>query len=72
MKNLYFERSDGEVREIKKNIPEEQVIAEIYTAVAKMNPKYNIYYVRHWNENGKTWYDVGSHVEFFFTEEAEI
>ena len=70
MKNLYFERSNGTIKEIKMNIPEEEVMAEIHTAVAEMNPKYVIHYVRHWNTNGKTWYDVGSYTEFFFTEEA--
>lgn len=70
MKNLYFERSDREIKEIKMNIPEEKVIAEIYAAVAEMNPNYVIHYVRHWSEDERTWYDVGSHVEFFFTEEA--
>lgn len=71
MKNLYFETSNRTVREVKKNIPEEKVIAEIYSYVEKLNPNYKIYYVRHWNENGKTWYDVGSHSEFFYTEDAE-
>ena len=71
MKNLYFEGSDRSIKEIKKNIPEDNVVAEIYDAVEKMNPNYKIYYVRHWNENGKTWYDVGSHAEFFYTEEAK-
>ena len=70
MKNLYFERSNGTIKEIKMNIPEEEVVAEIHAAVAEMNPNYKVYYVRHWNMNGKTWYDIGSHVEFFFTEEA--
>ena len=26
---------------------------------------FKIYYYRMWNDNGNTWYDVGSHSEFF-------
>ena len=25
------------------------------------------YYIRSWEQDGKTWYDVGSHSEFFYT-----
>lgn len=28
-------------------------------------------YWRTWEENGKKWYDVGSHSEFFYIQEAE-
>ena len=32
---------------------------------------YKAPYWRIWEENGKKWYDVGSHSEFFYTQEAE-
>lgn len=39
----------------------------IYNFLQKHN--YTIYHVREWEEDGRHWYDVGSHSEFFFTEE---
>ena len=30
--------------------------------------KYEIPYVRMWNRDGETWFDVGSHTEFFYTD----
>ena len=38
-------------------------------AKPKGTPRFKSYYIRTWSENDKTWYDVGSHSEFFYTTE---
>lgn len=47
----------------------QECIREIYKFCEDKN--FKIYYMRSWIENGVTWYDVGSHAEFFLIEGDE-
>ena len=64
---LYFENSWGQRRPLATNLTEKQVMELIYEFCEARN--FKIYYVRHWTQNGETWYDVGSHTEFFIAVE---
>lgn len=66
MKNLYFERSNGQYLLIRENIADEQeAMKEIDIFLKKHN--YQSYYTRMWYENEGTVavFDVGSWSEFF-------
>ena len=71
---LYFEDSNENRRflaECKDETEVNQKIKEFINNCNKRKPKsqqFKMYYVRTWNEDNKTWYDVGSHSEFFYTE----
>ena len=70
---LYFEDSYGRTRLIGHCKNEEEVHNQINAFIDKCNharpkdKKFKVYYIRSWKENDKTWYDVGSWSEFFFT-----
>lgn len=72
---LYFENTYGNARQIATCKNETEVIQNIHKFINMCNenkPKskqFKSFYTRTWTENGKTWYDVGSHTEFFYTEE---
>lgn len=73
---LWFENQFGEKREIATCTTIKDVYKAIDAFIDKANaakPKGSIpfksYYVRTWEQDDKTWYDVGSHVEFFYTTE---
>lgn len=63
--NLYFEHSDGRHSLVAENVDPKNVLELIYADVESRNPNYRIYYVRSWECNGETHYDVGSHTEFY-------
>lgn len=71
---LYFENRFGEARLIAECNTETDVIKEIHKFINEHNknkPKnhqFKSYYTRAWIENGKTWYDVGAHSEFFYVD----
>ena len=77
MANLYFENSNGDRRVIANCHTEKEVIRAIYAFIDTCNKdkpkdkKFKSYYTREWVEKNKetgeieTWYDVGSHTEFF-------
>ena len=67
--NLYFIRSNGEKRLVRENIDPEKAIGYINEYTHSLNPNYKIYYIRSWEENSGTMYDVGSYTEFFFVGE---
>lgn len=67
---LYFNNSHNENIYVT-TCEQESIMKNITNFVKKLNPNFKIYYIRSWEEKGKTWYDVGSHTEFFFTEEKE-
>ena len=79
MKRLVFLDANKNHREICR-CEQPEVMANIIKFIDECNEKnkengakqFVSYYVRSWTENdgGKTWYDVGSHVEFFYTEDA--
>ena len=64
---LYFENSWGQRRPLATHLTEKQVMELIYEFCEARN--FKIYYVRHWTKDGETWYDVGSHSEFFIAVE---
>lgn len=66
MRKLYFENQFGERREIGCANTREEVYKIIDAFLKDHN--YKSYYVRTWNENDGTHYDVGSHSEFFIWE----
>ena len=71
---LYFENSNGISRQIAECNDEKEVSKAIYAFIDTCNKnkpkdkKFKSYYTRCWTENGKTWYDVGSHSEFFYVD----
>lgn len=77
MANLYFENSNGDRRVIANCHTEKEVIQAIYAFIDTCNKnkpkdkKFKSYYTREWVEKNEetgeieTWYDVGSHTEFF-------
>lgn len=70
MNNLYFKRSTGEMVLVEKNV--DNPIPKIKEYIKKLNPKYEIHYIRSWTrEDGVTMYDVGSHTEFFHLKKEE-
>lgn len=71
---LWFENRFGESRQIAHCENHDDVYRSINDFIAQANaakPKgskpFKSYYIRSWEQDGKTWYDVGSHTEFFFT-----
>ena len=73
---LWFENQFGEARQIAHCESKEDVYRSIDDFIAQANARkskgskpFKSYYVRSWEQDGKTWYDVGSHVEFFYTTE---
>ena len=74
MKNIYFKNSCDMVRVVKIDADPSKILHEISEYVRKLNPNYKIYYFRHWTDPTDpktTWYDVGSHTEFFYVVEEE-
>ncbi len=65
--NLYFIVPFKKRRLIASNLQDEK---EISQQIKKFLDDHNFksYYTRIWYENGYTWYDVGSHTEFFFVD----
>lgn len=65
---VYFENSEGKRRVIGEdaNTPQE-VLKIIQKFLDEHN--YKSYYIRTWCEDGWTWFDVGSHTEFFLCDE---
>lgn len=73
---LWFENKYGDTRQIARCENRDDVYRSIDDFIKQANaakPKgstpFKSYYIRTWTENNKTWYDVGSHTEFFFTTE---
>lgn len=73
---LWFENRFGDARQIARCENKEDVyrsindfIEQANAAKPKGSPRFKSYYIRSWEQDGKTWYDVGSHVEFFYTTE---
>ncbi len=71
---LWFENRFGEQREIAICATNEDIYKAINAFINRANaakPKgstpFKSHYIRTWEQDGKTWYDVGSHAEFFFT-----
>lgn len=69
IKNVYFQRSTGELVLLADGIEEKDVGLVIRDFLQKHN--YKSYYTRIWERNGIKWYDVGSHTEFFMWAKEE-
>lgn len=63
LKNVYFQRSNGEFMLIWENCSQEDVMLIINDFLRRHN--YTSYYTRTWEKSGVKWYDVGSWTEFF-------
>ena len=66
MANLYFIRSNGEKRLVRENIDPNVAMGYAQEYIHTLNPNFKIYYIRSWEQDGGTMYDVGSHTEFFW------
>jgi len=72
---LWFKNHNG----IERQIAYCETTADVYRSIndfikqANENKKtpFVSYYIRTWTENDRTWYDVGSWTEFFFTTEEK-
>ena len=80
MVDLYFRPSIGDDRKIAICKDGSDIIHAINIFINKCNDKnrenglkeFKSYYIRSWTEeDGTTWYDVGSHSEFFYTKETD-
>ena len=64
MKNLYFERYNGQYLLIKENVKDiDEALKEISDFLERHN--YKSYYTRYWTNEDETTFDVGSWSEFF-------
>ena len=65
--NVYFKDSHGKKRLLESVYTNEQV----WKVIKKFLDDHNFksYYTRTWFSDGYTWYDVGSHTEFFLVDE---
>lgn len=66
MGDLYFIKATGEQVLVKPEVLQAEIYKEIVTYVHKINPDFEIPYIRYWKDiNNDIIYDVGSHFEFF-------
>lgn len=63
LRNLYFERSNGEQVLLLKSCSEEEAFKKMQEFCNEHN--FKIYYVRSWSSGNEKHFDVGSHTEFF-------
>lgn len=63
IRNLYFQRSNGEHRLLATDVTEDEAFKEMQKFMDEHN--FKSYYTRTWEEDGVKWYDVGSWSEFF-------
>ena len=63
MAKLWFQNSLGQERAIAEADTYKGVLNAINDFLAARN--YKSYYIRMWDENDRTWFDVGSWSEFF-------
>ena len=65
--NLYFRNSYGEKKLLAHDIKHKKdVISAIHEFLDDHG--FTSYYTRIWYEDGYTWFDVGSHSEFFLVD----
>lgn len=70
MKNLYFQRSNGEEIIIKKDVQNDDEISSLIEDFLKSH-NYKSYYTRIWTVDNVTHYDVGSYTEFFLVKNED-
>lgn len=66
---VYFE----DCRAVKHPIGEVKDKSEAWTVINTflVKHRYHAPYIREWDDGNQHWYDVGSHSEFFYTEEID-
>lgn len=67
--NVYFRNSKGERRLLKKNVRTKESAIKIMQDFMD-DHNFKSYYTRIWydKDDGYTWFDVGSHSEFFLVD----
>ena len=65
--NVYFRDSYNRNKLLKSNVSKEDVWGIIQEFLDDHH--FKSYYTRAWYEDGYTWYDVGSHTEYFLVDE---
>lgn len=63
IRNLYFQRSNGEHRLLATDVTENEAYKEMQKFMDERN--FKSFYTRSWEKDGIKWYDVGSWTEFF-------
>ncbi len=63
IRNLYFQRSNGEHRLLAIDVTEDEARKEMQKFMNEHN--FKSYYTRSWEKDGVKFYDVGSWTEFF-------
>ena len=75
---LYFEDANETSRLIAECHTKQEIMPAINHFIDECNKskskdkQFKSYYIRTWSENGKTWYDVGSHTEFFWVDKELV
>ena len=66
--NVYFRDSHGKKRLLRSDV---YTTEQAWKVMKKFMDDHNFtsYYTRMWFKDGYTWYDVGSHTEFFLVDE---
>ena len=55
---------------VNNNVNDGNVMATIVEDLRRRNPKFKSYYTRTWKDaKGWTWFDIGSHFEFYVMKE---
>ena len=62
-RNIYFIDSLGRYRLLEENVTEQE--ASVIISKFLYGHNFKSYYIRSWNTNEGTMYDVGSHCEYF-------
>lgn len=65
--NLYFRDSYGRKRLLASNINSKESVWKYIKAFLDEHD-FKSYYTRMWYADGYTWYDVGSHTEYFMVD----
>lgn len=66
--NVYFRDSHGKKRLLRENVATKE---EAWKIMQKFmdDHDFKCYYTRIWYSDGYTWFDVGSHTEFFLIDD---
>lgn len=68
---VFFDNGHDELREVEKinseGLTAEEILAQIHKVISEFceDRKYNIPYIRIWNKDAMTHFDVGSWSQFF-------
>lgn len=67
---LYFLDYNDERHKVKEGLADrDEAMKALTKDLKKRKPKFNSYYTRCWDDDqGRTWFDFGSHTEFYICE----